>query len=94
MEKESTTPDCRHYRWAKVIRRDYMRCLELCWLLFWSNWYHLGKKLRDLMSMIALNKADKDRHLKFMFYHLTRGEIYTVLDYLKKELITKRRKIS
>ncbi|MBK8537581.1 MAG: hypothetical protein IPL59_22240 [Candidatus Competibacteraceae bacterium] len=43
------------------------------------------EKLRDLMSMIALNKADKDRHLKFMFYHLWRGEIYTVLDYLRKK---------
>lgn len=27
------------------------------------DWYHLDKKLRELMSMIALNKTDKERHL-------------------------------
>ena len=30
------------------------------------DWYHLGKKVRDLMSMIALSKDDKQAHLKFI----------------------------
>ena len=46
------------------------------------DWYHLGKKVRDLMSMIARNKEEKTIHLKFMFYHLWRGEVSTVLEYL------------
>lgn len=47
------------------------------------DWYHLGKKARDLMSMIALNKDDKQAHLKFIFHHLWHGHLYTVLNYLK-----------
>lgn len=31
------------------------------------DWYHLCKKLRLLMSMIATNQADKKIHLKFLF---------------------------
>ncbi|MBK8752172.1 MAG: hypothetical protein IPL99_11245 [Candidatus Competibacteraceae bacterium] len=54
---------------AKVIRQDLYAVFGTL-LVIILDWYHLGKKLRDLMSMIALNKADKDRHLKFMFYHL------------------------
>ncbi|MBK8538009.1 MAG: hypothetical protein IPL59_24645 [Candidatus Competibacteraceae bacterium] len=48
------------------------------------DWYHLGKKLRDLMSMIALNKADKDRHLKFMFSSVARGNLYRFRLFEKK----------
>jgi hypothetical protein len=73
---------------AKVIRQDLYAVFGTL-LVIILDWYHLGKKLRDLMSMIALNKADKDRHLKFMFYHLWRGEIYTVLDYLRKKVQAK-----
>ena len=47
------------------------------------DWYHLGKKVRDLMSMIALSKDDKQEHLKFIFHHLWYGHLYTVLNYLK-----------
>ena len=31
------------------------------------DWYHLGKKLREHMSMIARNKGEKIEHLKFLF---------------------------
>ena len=44
------------------------------------------QKVRDLMSMIARNKDEKNLHLKFIFYHLWRGEIYTVIDYLEKNV--------
>jgi hypothetical protein len=50
------------------------------------DWYHLGKKLRDFMSMIAPNKDEKNLHPKFMFYRLWRGEIYTVLDHLETKV--------
>jgi len=58
-------------------------------LMIILDWYHLGKKVREFMSMIARNKEDKKRHLKFIFYHLWRGHVYTVLDYLKTEVEAK-----
>ncbi len=42
--------------------------------------YHLDKKTRELMSMIALNKADKERHLAVMLGWLWHGEVERVLD--------------
>lgn len=53
------------------------------------DWYHLGKKSRDMMSMIARNKEEKQQHLKFIFGHLWHGRIYTVLNYLKTEVSPK-----
>jgi hypothetical protein len=48
--------------------------------------YHLGKKLRELMSMIACNKADKERHLSATLGALWRGEVEWVRDYLRTEV--------
>ena len=53
------------------------------------DWYHLRKKLRELMSMIARNKQEKSEHLKFLFYNLWRGETQKSLDYLKHEVVAK-----
>jgi hypothetical protein len=50
------------------------------------DWYHLSKKLRDFMSMIAHNKQEKSEHLKFLFNHLWRGEIEEVIDYLQHQV--------
>lgn len=70
---------------AQVIRQ-HLHTVFGVMLVIILDWYHLGKKVRDLMSMIARNKEEKNRHLKFIFYHLWRGEIYTVLDYLEKKV--------
>jgi hypothetical protein len=67
---------------AQVIRQ-HLHAVFGATLVIILDWYHLGKKVRDLMSMIARNKDEKTLHLKFVFYHLWRGEIYTVLDYLE-----------
>ena len=67
---------------AHVIRQHLYAVFGVTFVIV-LNWYHLGKKIRDLMSMIAQNKDEKTLHLNFMFYHLWRGEVYTVLDYLK-----------
>lgn len=53
------------------------------------DWYHLGKKVRELMSMIARNKQEKSEHLKFLFYNLWRGETQKVLDYLRNQVQSK-----
>ena len=70
---------------AKVIRQP-VGVVFGATLIIILDWYHLGKKVRDLMSLIALTKEDKRRHLKFMFYHLWHGHIYTVLHYLKTKV--------
>lgn len=53
------------------------------------DWYHLCKKLRELMSMIARNKKERLRHLKFLFNHLWRGKSQEVLTYLRTEVIAR-----
>jgi len=53
------------------------------------DWFHLGKKVRELMSMIAPTKAEKVTYLKFIFYHLWHGKTEAVLDYLKTMVKTK-----
>ncbi|MCK7477232.1 MAG: hypothetical protein M0C28_06820 [Candidatus Moduliflexus flocculans] len=70
---------------AQVIRQHLYAVFGVM-LVIILDWYHLGKKVRDLMSMIARNKEEKTIHLKFMFYHLWRGEVSTVLDYLETKV--------
>jgi hypothetical protein len=53
------------------------------------DWFHLGKKVRELMSMIAPTKAEKVTYLKFIFYHLWHGKTEEVLNYLKTVVKTK-----
>ncbi len=55
------------------------------------DWYHLGKKLRELMSMIAINKNEKIEHLKFLFSQLWQGRTTTALEYLKFQVVPKNR---
>ena len=50
------------------------------------DWYHLGKKLRGLMSMIATNKVEKAKHLKFLFSQLWQGNTAIALEYLKHQV--------
>lgn len=50
------------------------------------DWYHLGKKVRALMSMIAMTKADKERHLSAMLGPLWDGQVEQVLGYLRTEI--------
>jgi hypothetical protein len=66
---------------AQVIRQHLHSVFGVA-LIIILDWYHLGKKVQELMSMIARNKDEKNLHLKFIFYHLWRGEVDTVIDYL------------
>ncbi len=50
------------------------------------DWYHLCKKLREFLSMITRNKAEKTEHSKFLFCHLWRGNTSDVLTYLKTQI--------
>jgi hypothetical protein len=53
------------------------------------DWYHLGKKVRDLMSMIACAKSDKVTHLQTLFYFLWRRLTDEALTYLKTQVQAK-----
>ncbi len=50
------------------------------------DWYHLGKKVREFLSMIARNKSENTDHSKFLFFHLWRGNIEEVLTYLTTKI--------
>ena len=50
------------------------------------DWYHLCKKVREFLSMIARNKSEKTDHSKFLFFHLWRGKIEEVLTYLTTKI--------
>lgn len=51
------------------------------------DWYHLSKKLRDLMAMIARSKAEKIIHLKALFANLWHGRTSVALDYLRQQVV-------
>jgi len=50
------------------------------------DWYHLCKKLRQLMSMIAVDKVEKLMHLKFLIPQLWQGKVTSDLDYLRTQV--------
>jgi hypothetical protein len=53
------------------------------------DWYHLGKKVREFMSMIARNKSEKIEHLEFLLHNLWHGQTDEVLNYLKTQVIAR-----
>ncbi len=50
------------------------------------DWYHLCKKLREFLSMITRNKAEKTEHSKFLFFNLWRGNTSEVITYLQSKI--------
>lgn len=53
------------------------------------DWYHLCEKLRQLMSMISLNRDQKRIDLKRMLSDLWHGQVESVLDYLRTQVRSK-----
>ena len=53
------------------------------------DWYHLCKKLREFLSMIARNKSEKTNHCKFLFFHLWHGNTSEVFNYLLTQIKTR-----
>jgi len=50
------------------------------------DWYHLCKKVREFLSMIARSKSERTDHSQFLFFHLWHGKIDEVLNYLHQEV--------
>lgn len=53
------------------------------------DWYHLEKKVWELMSMAARNKAEKETHVAHLLKLLWRGKTAETLSYLQSEVPTK-----
>jgi hypothetical protein len=47
------------------------------------DWYHLKKKIWNLMSMISWNKSDKEIHCDILLKQLWTGQVDDALTYLK-----------
>lgn len=53
------------------------------------DWFHLLKKVRDYMSMIARNKAEKQEHIREVLRSLWKGDAPTAMKYLKTRVYAK-----
>lgn len=73
---------------AKTIRHRLLTIFGLEVIIILEE-YHLCKKLRELMSMIATNKLEKAKHLKFLFSQLWQGNTAIALEYLKHQVQTR-----
>ena len=69
---------------AKNIRTMLMAVFGVVIVII-LDWYHLCKKVRGFMSMIARNKQEKAEHLEFLLYNLWHGQTQEVLDYLRSQ---------
>nr|WP_199330932.1 UPF0236 family protein [Leptolyngbya sp. FACHB-16] len=73
---------------ARVIRQRVSRLFSPGVVTI-LDWYHLCEKLRQLMSMVSLNRDQKRAHLKRMLSDLWHGQVESVLDYLKTQVTSK-----
>jgi hypothetical protein len=75
---------------AKAIR---LRLLEIFGvsIVVILDWYHLSKKLRELMSMIAQNKEEKSIHLRELLRQLWQGRVEEALEYLNTQVQPRNR---
>jgi len=53
------------------------------------DWYHLRKKVRELMSMIARNKDEKSLHVKSVLSKLWKGQVLSAIEYLQSKIQAK-----
>jgi hypothetical protein len=70
---------------AKTIRLRLLEIFGVATTVI-LDWYHLSKKLRELMSMIARNKVEKSMHLRELFKHLWHGRVEEALAYLRTQV--------
>ncbi len=53
------------------------------------DWYHLSRKVRNLMGGITRNQAEKSAYLKFLFSNLWQGKVVSAIEYLSNQVKTK-----
>jgi hypothetical protein len=57
------------------------------------DWYHLCKKVREKMTMVARNKEEKRAHLKQMVCWLWHGKTTAVIDYLRTQVACRNERV-
>jgi hypothetical protein len=67
---------------ARNIRLFFERVFG-CVIVLILDWYHLEKKVWDLMSMIAWNKEEKETHCHALLGWLWEGKVDDALTYLR-----------
>jgi hypothetical protein len=67
---------------ARDIRLFFERVFGVVIVLI-LDWYHLEKKVWDLMSMIAWNKTEKESHCRILLALLWEGQVDEALNYLR-----------
>lgn len=73
---------------AKKIRKDFLHIFGITIVII-LDWYHLSKKMKELMSMIAINKEEKQIHLNYLRKHCWEGEIEKAIIYLQTKVISR-----
>jgi Uncharacterised protein family (UPF0236) len=75
-----------------VVISDGAQAIRCRWLALCGavtiilDWYHLRKKVRELMSMIARTKPEKTTHIQQILYQLWRGNTQEAIQYLKTKV--------
>lgn len=70
---------------ARVIRHRLLTIFGVAVTVI-LDWYHLSKKFREMMSMIASNKLEKAKHLRFLLSQLWQGNTAIALEYLNYQV--------
>jgi len=70
---------------AKAIRNRLLAIFGLAVTVI-LDWYHLGKKVRELTAMFARNKREREQHLELIFKRLWKGQSSAVLRYLRTKV--------
>jgi hypothetical protein len=76
---------------ARNIRLFFERVFGLVIVLI-LDWYHLDKKVWDLMSMIAWSKEEKETHCHALLAWLWEGKVDEALNYLRTSVAPRNQK--
>jgi hypothetical protein len=76
---------------ARNIRLFFERVFGLVIVLI-LDWYHLDKKVWELMSMIAWNTAEKETHCRSLLAWLWQGNVDEALTYLRTSVSPRNKK--
>lgn len=70
---------------AKSIRNTLLAIFGVAITII-LDWYHLHKKVCEFLSMIAINKPDKLKHMNAIFPFLWKGNTQAAISYLTTEV--------
>lgn len=71
---------------ARAIRCSLESIFEGAYVPMILDWYHLEKKVREFMSMVAKNKVEKERHLEVLVGQLWGGQSEEAIRYLREDV--------